>query len=107
MGFSQNHIDAKISMKNGDSWRLTGLYGEPNRASRRRTWDLICNLARDSNLPWCVIGDVNNVVDVREKVGGSQYPSRLIEGCNEVIHDVVDRADKNITSKRNILASGI
>lgn len=52
-------------------WRLTGLYGEPNRALRRRTWDLLRNLARDSNLPWCVIGDVNNVLNGSDKVGGS------------------------------------
>lgn len=34
LGFSQNHIDVKIKMKNGEAWRLTGLYGEPNRALR-------------------------------------------------------------------------
>lgn len=87
LGFSQNHIDVRINMENGTSWRLTGLYGEPNRALRSRTWDLLRNLSRDSNLPWCVIGDVNNVVDARNKVGGSQYPSWLIDGFNEVLQD--------------------
>ncbi|KAK1378358.1 Endo/exonuclease/phosphatase domain-containing protein [Heracleum sosnowskyi] len=87
LGFSQNHIDVKINMENGTSWRLTGLYGEPNRALRSRTWDLLQNLSRDSNLPWCVIGDVNNVVDARDKVGGSQYPSLLIDGFNEALQD--------------------
>lgn len=87
LGFSRNHIDVKVRMEQGSLWRLTGLYGEPNRALRRRTWDLLRNLARDSNLPWCVMGDINNVVDVRDKVGGSQYPSWLIEGFNEAIQD--------------------
>lgn len=74
-------------MENGGEWRLTGLYGEPNGALRRRTWDLLRNLVRDSNLSWCVIGDVNNVVDVSDKVRGSQNPSNLIEGFNEALRD--------------------
>ncbi|XP_074342489.1 uncharacterized protein LOC141680061 [Apium graveolens] len=87
MGFSQSHIDVRVNMEHGTPWRLTGLYGEPNRALRRRTWDLLRNLSRDSNLPWCVIGDVNNVVDVCDKLGGSQYPSWLIEGFNDALQD--------------------
>ncbi|KAK1397478.1 hypothetical protein POM88_007341 [Heracleum sosnowskyi] len=87
LGFSQNHIDVKVTMGEDDPWRLTGLYGEPNRALRWRTWDLLRNLARDSNLPWCIIGDVNNVVDASDKNGGSQYPSSLIEGFNEALLD--------------------
>lgn len=50
-----------------DIWRLTGLYGEPDRTQRRKTWDLLQNLAKDSNLPWCVIGDLNNVVSQDDK----------------------------------------
>lgn len=51
-------------------------------------WDLLRNLSRDSNLPWYVIGDVNNVTEASDKVGGSQYPSQLIEGFNEAIQSV-------------------
>lgn len=74
-------------MEHGISWRLTGLYGELNRVVKRRTWDLLRNFATDSNLLWCVIEDIINVVDLRDKVGGSQYPSWLIEGFNEAMHD--------------------
>ncbi|XP_074359807.1 uncharacterized protein LOC141699903 [Apium graveolens] len=87
LGYSQNHIDVKINMENGSSWRLTGLHGESNRALRFRTWDLLRNHARDSNLPWCIIGDINNVVDTRDKTGGPQYPSWLIDGFNEALQD--------------------
>ncbi|XP_074356478.1 uncharacterized protein LOC141696197 [Apium graveolens] len=87
LGFSQNHIDVKVIMEQGEQWRLTGLYGEPNRVLRHRTWDLLRNLSRDSNLPWCVIGDINNVVEVGDKVGGSQYPTWLIDGFNEALQD--------------------
>ncbi|KAL8104292.1 hypothetical protein AgCh_028495 [Apium graveolens] len=87
LGYSQNHIDIKINMGNGSSWRLTGLYGESARALRFITWDLLRNLTRDSNLPWCVIGDINNVVDIRDKTGCPQYPSWLIDGFNEALQD--------------------
>lgn len=87
MGFSQNHIDVRVNMDQGISWRLTGLYEEPNRTLRCTAWDLLRNLSRDSNLPWCVIGDVNNVTETRDKVGGSKYPRWLIEGFNEALQD--------------------
>lgn len=67
------------------NWRLTGIYGEPDRTQRRKTWDLLRNLSRDSNLPWCVVGDMNNIRAQEEKHGGAQYPAWLIEGFNEVL----------------------
>lgn len=51
VSFSQNHIDVKVKVADMNLWRLTGFYGEPNRFQRRKTWDLLRNLARDSNLP--------------------------------------------------------
>lgn len=87
LGFSQNHIDVKVHVEDMKEWRLTGVYGEPVRAQRRRTWNLLRTLARDANLPWCVIGDLNNVVSVDDKTGGAQYPNWLIEGFNEAIQD--------------------
>lgn len=35
--FSQNHIDVETSVSGMDPWRLTGIYGEPNRNQRRKT----------------------------------------------------------------------
>lgn len=85
---SRNHIDMEINMNGKDRWRLTGVYGEPDRNQRRKTWDLLRTLARDSNLPWCTIGDLNNVLSQEDKNGGAPYPSWLIDGFNEVLVDV-------------------
>lgn len=85
---SKNHIDVEISVDGKDKWRLTGMYGEPERHQRRRTWELLRNLARDSNLPWCIIGDLNNVLAQQDKVGGAPYPNWLVEGFNEVVRDI-------------------
>lgn len=86
-GFSQNHIDAEVILEGMSAWRLTGLYGEPVRANRRKTWDLLRHLARDSNLPWCVVGDLNNVTSLKDKEGGNPYPTWLIDGFNDALHD--------------------
>lgn len=51
---SHNYIDVEICTNDEEKWRLTGIYGETDRTHRRKTWDLLRNLARDSNLPWCV-----------------------------------------------------
>ena len=65
--YSKNHIDVKITSEDRYEWRLIGFYGEPDRAQRRRTWNLLRTLARDANLPWCVIGDLNNVLSLSDK----------------------------------------
>lgn len=87
LSLSCNHIDVVVQMEGVQPWRLTGFYGEPDRNLRQRTWDLLRNLARDSNLPWCVIGDMNNIVSQGEKRGGAVYPQRLIDGFNNVLDD--------------------
>ncbi|KAK1368695.1 hypothetical protein POM88_034787 [Heracleum sosnowskyi] len=51
-------------------FRLTGLYGEPNRARRQSTWDLIRHLSYQNPTPWCLIGDMNNVLSQADKRGG-------------------------------------
>uniref|UniRef100_A0A803NLX7 Zinc knuckle CX2CX4HX4C domain-containing protein n=1 Tax=Cannabis sativa TaxID=3483 RepID=A0A803NLX7_CANSA len=62
-----------------------GLYGEPNRNKRKATWDRLRNLAATSNLPWCVMGDLNNVVSHDDKQGGNRYPEFLIQGFQQAL----------------------
>lgn len=87
LGYSRNHIDMEISVAGLHPWRLIGLYGELDRAQMTKTWDLLRHLARDSNLPWCVIGDLNNVVSQNDKHGGAPYLRWLINGFNETLID--------------------
>ncbi|XP_062103848.1 uncharacterized protein LOC133814961 [Humulus lupulus] len=87
LSYSLNHIDVVVRVEGMSEWRLTGFYGEPNRAFRRRTWDLIRQLSDRSTLPWCLIGDFNNVLSHVDKKGGVPYPSWLIEGFQNVLND--------------------
>ncbi|XP_060961066.1 uncharacterized protein LOC133031553 [Cannabis sativa] len=83
--FSENHIDCKVSFEGQREFRFTGVYGEPNRSLRRKTWELLTTLLGRSTLPWCLMGDFNNVLNQSEKVGGQPYPVWLIEGFQEAI----------------------
>lgn len=74
ISLSQHHINVEIHIDGMQQWRLAGFYGEPDRRQRRNTWDLLKNLARDSNLPWCVVRDMNNIVSQIDKKGGAAYP---------------------------------
>ncbi|KAK1379690.1 hypothetical protein POM88_026434 [Heracleum sosnowskyi] len=87
LSLSRSHIDVSVTKMNLDNWRLTGIYGEPDRAQRSKTWELLRNLSRDANLPWCLVGDFNNVKSQEEKKGGPPYPNHLIEGFNECLQD--------------------
>lgn len=83
--FSRNHIDVVVSTTDREKWRLTGFYGEPNRRLRRNTWDLLRVLNQQSNLPWYVIGDMNNILSHEDKRGGRRYPEWLLQGFCEVV----------------------
>ena len=87
LSFSTNHIDMVIKNEEHGLWRLTGFYGEPIRSQKKKSWDLLRNLARDSNLPGCVIGDMNNVTAQHEKKGGAEYPRWLVDGFNDTLTD--------------------
>ncbi|XP_074327838.1 uncharacterized protein LOC141665756 [Apium graveolens] len=83
--YTKNHIDLRVCVENMQKWMLTGFYGELNRSQQRRNWDLLRNISRDANLPWYVIGDLNNVIALEDKQGDVAYPNWLIEGFNQVL----------------------
>ncbi|KAK1382627.1 Endonuclease/exonuclease/phosphatase family protein [Heracleum sosnowskyi] len=85
--YSSNHIDVIVHIQGWDPFRLTGIYGEPNRTKRRDTWNLIRHLHAQNQIPWVLIGDMNNVLGQADKRGGPLYPSWLINGFQEVLED--------------------
>uniref|UniRef100_A0A803QNA4 Uncharacterized protein n=1 Tax=Cannabis sativa TaxID=3483 RepID=A0A803QNA4_CANSA len=85
--YTHDYIDVQVNAADGITWRLTGCYGEPNRSLRAQTWNMLRTLSADNTLPWCVIGDINNVLAHDDKKGGTPYPSWLIEGFNQALTD--------------------
>ncbi|KAL0433610.1 UNVERIFIED_CONTAM: hypothetical protein Slati_2695300 [Sesamum latifolium] len=73
--YSRRHIDASISSDEIEqTWRFTGIFGDPEATKRRHTWDLLSILGRQSVRPWLCIGDFNEILDNSEKVRGSTRP---------------------------------
>ncbi|KAL8121460.1 hypothetical protein AgCh_018259 [Apium graveolens] len=58
--YNKNHIDLQIVRKNGEEYRMTGVYGEPDRRKR---------------------------LSQNYKRGGRPYPESLIQGFREVLDD--------------------
>uniref|UniRef100_A0A803QQ56 Reverse transcriptase domain-containing protein n=1 Tax=Cannabis sativa TaxID=3483 RepID=A0A803QQ56_CANSA len=52
---------------------------------RAQSWNLLRTLSSSSSLPWCVIGDINNVLRQEDKKGGQPYLVWLLEGFQKAI----------------------
>ena len=73
LSFSQNHIDAYITMEDGVQWRFTGLYGFPEAENKVKTGLLMQNLYREEERPWLCGGDFNLMLWSTEKQGGRDF----------------------------------
>ncbi|XP_074346885.1 uncharacterized protein LOC141685694 [Apium graveolens] len=93
--YSKNHIDVDITTRESIKYRLTGIYGEPDRSKIEETWNLIKHMYNNSNSPWCLIRDMNNTLTQKDKKGGRPYPDRLLSGFQDTLTDC-NLADLNM-----------
>jgi hypothetical protein len=68
-------------------WRLTCYYGYPERGRRAQAWDLLRELRDMSDLPWCVIGDFNDLLSQEDKRGVHPHPNWLCNGFRTAVSD--------------------
>ncbi|MCH80176.1 hypothetical protein A2U01_0000939, partial [Trifolium medium] len=68
-------------------WRLTCYYGYPERGRRRQAWDMLRDLRNMSPLPWCIIGDFNDLLSQEDKVGNHTHPNWLCTGFRNAVSD--------------------
>lgn len=76
LSYSKNHIDVIVQVRDWSKFRLTDFYGEPDRTKRHESWNLIRSLKTQSSLPWCLVGDMNNIVKQEDKRGEDNIPHR-------------------------------
>ena len=69
--YSKHHIDVVVQNNEGSSWRCTGVYDNPKSEERKHTWELIRRLSGLSSIPWICFGDFNEILHLREKIGGN------------------------------------
>nr|DAD46191.1 TPA_asm: hypothetical protein HUJ06_004421 [Nelumbo nucifera] len=66
---------------------LTGFYGYPDRSRRRDSWNLLHTICASSRLPWCCIGDFNDMLSPEDKRGRLDHPNWLLARFRETISD--------------------
>jgi len=74
LNYSTNFINMEVSHPNFPRWRLTGFYGCPENGRRRDSWDLLRTLSQDNTLPWCIMGDFNDILSNDEKRSTIDHP---------------------------------
>jgi hypothetical protein len=87
MNYSRNFVNLIVKEKEEDEWRLTCYYGYPERGRRRQAWDLIRELRDMSDLPWCIIGDFNDLLTQGDKRGIHPHPNWLCNGFRSAVSD--------------------
>ncbi|KEH37985.1 endonuclease/exonuclease/phosphatase family protein [Medicago truncatula] len=85
--FSQNHIDVDVNDSLRGRWRLTGFYGMPEGGRGRESWNLLRHISNLSQLPWCIVGDFNDILATNEKKGRSDRQPWLIQGFRQAVMD--------------------
>nr|XP_023891885.1 uncharacterized protein LOC112003894 [Quercus suber]XP_023929367.1 uncharacterized protein LOC112040706 [Quercus suber] len=75
-GSSPSYIDAVVDPGVDDAWRITGFYGDPVTANREHSWALLKHLCLQMDLPWLCVGDFNEIIKAREKMGGAPRRER-------------------------------
>ncbi|XP_074346242.1 uncharacterized protein LOC141685013 [Apium graveolens] len=83
----KNFIDFEASNEQAGRWRYTGYYGFPERAGRIESWYMLREFSVVLDMPWCIIGDFNDIISMEEKQGGSTRPRSLMAGFFEAIMD--------------------
>ena len=87
LSYSPGHIDAIVNEEQGlKQWRFTGFYGHPETRKRGESWALLESLSRRSNLPWVCMGDFNEIMYAKEKIGGGIRPEGQMRYFREVIN---------------------
>ena len=78
--YSKYHIDTIVTENGKEPWRMSFIYGEPNRSLRYRTWDIMKQMRSDTDLPWICIGDFNEILRREEQLGPNSKEEYLMEG---------------------------
>ena len=58
----------------------------PERNRRKESWKLLNWLKSRSNMPWCLVGDFNDLLTQSEKHGRVRHPNYLIQGFWDAVH---------------------
>ncbi|XP_075633802.1 uncharacterized protein LOC142606321 [Castanea sativa] len=85
--YSPRHIDAIITKEQSNKqWRFTGFYGHPEMNKHEKSWRLLEELSKKSDLPWICMGDFNEIMHGREKEGGNIFPEWQMKNFRDTVN---------------------
>lgn len=58
---------------------FTGFYWHPKVAIHFYSWELLWRFSQIGSLPWIVLSDFNEILNLREKLGGRIWPQQEME----------------------------
>ena len=79
------YIDVRVTEMPDKVWRMTGIYGEPRWEDKYKTWDKLRELKNQSNQPWVILGDFNEILFSHEKEGGNPRPPRYMQAFRDAL----------------------
>uniref|UniRef100_A0A2N9FN80 Protein kinase domain-containing protein n=1 Tax=Fagus sylvatica TaxID=28930 RepID=A0A2N9FN80_FAGSY len=85
--FSPSHIDAVVDEASDNAWRFTGFYGAPETHKREESWTLLRQLNSQNTLPWCCMGDFNELVRLEKKQGRHTRSERQMQMFRDVLDE--------------------
>lgn len=86
--YSLHHINVGVDDAAKARRGITDFYGYADRSRRRESWALLRRLARLSQLPWCTMGDFNDLLSLEDKRGRCYHPYYLMKGFGDAVQDV-------------------
>ncbi|GAU49881.1 hypothetical protein TSUD_408200 [Trifolium subterraneum] len=87
LNYTHNFINMIVKDEQWGEWRLTCYYGYPERSRRRADWDLLRDLGNMYSIPWCIIGDFNDLLSQADKKGIHPHPNGLCMGFRQAVSD--------------------
>lgn len=73
LNYSDQFINLAVVETNVVKWVLTLVYASPTDEHRHRLWRDLGWLGSVFNMPWCLIGDFNEVLSQEDKKGGRRF----------------------------------
>ncbi|RYR66665.1 hypothetical protein Ahy_A03g012721 [Arachis hypogaea] len=64
-------VHLEVQWENEDPWFFTAVYGSLQTANRRVLWEMIEDIAANTNGPWCLGGDFNSILSLEDSGGSS------------------------------------
>jgi hypothetical protein len=79
------------NVEDGFLWAFAGVYGPNNNGLRRFLWEELAGLLSIWAMPWCIGGDFNATIFLRERSGGTGFRRAASEFADFIVdHGLMD-----------------